>query len=110
MIASLTYNQPRLALKQKLPMADTDTIDFIQKMLVFNPDNRITVIAALEHPFVAQFHNADEEAVPDEPLKVSLNDNKRYTVADYRNKIYRNLISKTGGEEVKPMDKVPLTR
>jgi mitogen-activated protein kinase 15 len=110
MIANLTYNQPRMTLKQKLPMGDVDTIDFMQRLLVFNPDNRMLVIAALEHPFVAQFHNPEEEIVSDEPIKVSLNDNKRYTVQDYRNKIYRNLISKMDDEQVKPMDKVPITR
>jgi mitogen-activated protein kinase 15 len=110
MIANLTYNQPRMTLKQKLPMADADTIDFMQKLLMFNPDHRIPVIAALDHPFVAQFHNPEDELVSDEPIKVSLNDNKRYTVQDYRNKIYRNLVSKMDDEQVRPMDKVPITR
>lgn len=110
MIANLTYNQPRMTLKQKLPNADADTIDFIQKLLVFNPEKRMSAQAALEHPFVAQFHNPEEEAVSGEPLKTSLNDNKRYTVADYRNKIYRNLLTKIGDEQAKEMEKVPLTR
>ena len=110
MIANLTYNQPRMTLKQKLPNADADTIDFVQKLLVFNPENRMSAAAALEHPFVAQFHNPEEEAVTGEPLKTSLNDNKRYTVADYRNKIYRNLLTKIGDEAPKDMEKVPLTR
>jgi mitogen-activated protein kinase 15 len=110
MIASLAYSQPRMTLKQKLPMADADTINFIEKMLVFNPDGRMPIIAALDHPFVAQFHNPDEEMVVDEPLKMSLNDDKRYTVQDYRNKIYRTLLTKISGEEAKPMEKVPLTR
>jgi mitogen-activated protein kinase 15 len=110
MIANLSYNQPRMTLKQKLPMADADTIDFMQKLLVFNPDHRMPVIAALDHPFVAQFHNPEDELVSYEPIKVSLNDNKRYTVQDYRSKIYRNLISKMEDEQVRPMDKVPITR
>ena len=110
MIANLSYNQPRMTLKQKLPNADADTIDFIQKMLVFNPEHRMPIAQALEHPFVAQFHNPDEEVVSDEPVKLSLNDNKRYTVGDYRNKIYRNLLSKIGDEPARTMEKVPLTR
>jgi mitogen-activated protein kinase 15 len=112
MIAGLTYCHPRLSLKQKLPTADDDTIDFIAKMLVFNPDNRPTVIAALDHPFVAKFHNEDEEAVDDTPIQMTLNDDKRYTVADYRNKVYRNLLSKLGGggEEVRPREKIVLSR
>jgi mitogen-activated protein kinase 15 len=112
MIAGLTYCHPRLSLKQKLPTADDDTVDFIEKMLVFNPDNRLTVIAALDHPFVAKFHNEEEEAVDDTPIQMTLNDDKRYTVADYRNKVYRNLLSKLGGggEEVRPREKIVLSR
>jgi mitogen-activated protein kinase 15 len=110
MIANLTYCQPRMTLKQKLPMADADAIDFMQKLLVFNPDNRMPVTAALEHPFLAQFHQPEEEAACEEPLKVSLNDNKRYTLQDYRNMIYRNFVSKMPDEPAKPMSTVPLTR
>jgi mitogen-activated protein kinase 15 len=111
MIANLAYNQPRMTLKQKLPMADSDTIDFLQKLLLFNPSNRIPVVAALEHPFLAQFHNPEDEVASDEPIKVSLNDNKRYTVQDYRNKIYKNLLSKTTPDEpIRNMERVPHTR
>jgi mitogen-activated protein kinase 15 len=95
-----------LTLKQKLPMADADTIDFIQKFLVFNPDNRMPVVDALEHLFVAQFHSPEEEVVTDEAIKIGLNDNKRYTVQDYRNKVYRQLVSKIGDEP--PLEKVPI--
>jgi mitogen-activated protein kinase 15 len=90
-------------------MADADTIDFIQKLLVFNPDNRMPVVAALEHPFVAQFHSPEEEVVIDEAIKIGLNDNKRYTVQDYRNKVYRQLVSKIGDEPATPLEKVPIT-
>jgi mitogen-activated protein kinase 15 len=110
MIATLTYKQPRLILPQKLPMADSDTLDFLQKTLVFNPDNRMTVVAALAHPLVTEFRKPEDERPLEEPIKMTLSDNKRYTVADYRNKIYRTLLSKAGADEIKPMDKIPLTR
>ena len=105
MIANLTYSHHPITLKQKLPNADDTTIDFISKLLVFNPEHRMNVQEALEHPFVAQFHNPAEEIACDEPIKVSLNDNKRYTVKDYRNKIYKNLLTKLGDEPAKPADK-----
>ncbi|KAK8888956.1 hypothetical protein M9Y10_033697 [Tritrichomonas musculus] len=110
MIANLQHNQPRLTLEQKLPQADNDTIDFIKRLLVFNPDHRMTVQDALEHKFVAQFHNPEEELACDTPLKLSLSDNKRYSVKDYRNKIYKNFLSKTADQQVKPLEKVPITR
>ena len=112
MIANLSYNQPRITLKQKLPNADETTLDFIKKLLVFNPERRMTVQDALEHPFVAQFHNPNEEISCDQPLKLSLSDNKRYTVKDYRNKIYKNLLTKLGDEQPRPIDhhRIPITR
>jgi mitogen-activated protein kinase 15 len=91
-------------------MADADTIDFMQKLLVFNPDNRMPVPVALDHRFLAQFHNAEEEIACDQPLTLSLNDNRRYTLQDYRNKIYRDLLTRTNDEPVTPMEKVPTTR
>jgi serine/threonine protein kinase len=94
MIANLTYNQPRIILRQRLPMADADTIDFIEKLLVFNPDRRMSAATALEHPFLAQFHDAEEEIVANEPLTIGLRDDRRYPVQEYRNQIYRNLITR----------------
>jgi len=110
MISNLSYSQPRMTLSQKLPMADSDTIDFISKLLVFNPDNRMNIDECLAHPFVAQFRNPEEENVTGEVIKLSLSDNKRYTVKDYRNKLYKEMISKMGNEPAKPMEKVPITR
>ena len=110
MLANLTYSQPRVVLTQKLPNADADTIDFIQKLLVFNPDHRMTAAKALEHPFVAQFRNPQDEVVSDEPLSLGLSDNKRYATKDYRNKLYREALTRTGSEAPSPMEKVPITR
>jgi mitogen-activated protein kinase 15 len=109
MIANLTYNQPRITLRQRLPMGDADTIDFMQKLLVFNPDGRMSVVEALEHPFLAQFHKPEYEIESDKPLVMGLRDDRRYQVQDYRNKIYRDLITRTNDEPVRAMERMPLT-
>ena len=110
MIANLSYNQPRMTLNQKLPMADPDTIDFISKLLVFDPTKRMTVDQCLDHSFVTQFRNQEEENLSGDPVKLSLSDSKRYTVKDYRNKLYKEMLSKMGNESTKPLDKVPISR
>ena len=108
MIANLTYNHPRMSLAHKLPTADATTIDFISKLLVFNPEHRMTPQQCLDHPFVERFKGSEDESLTGEPVKLSLNDNKRYTVKDYRNKLYKESLSRLGGEAV-PMEKVPLS-
>ena len=60
-----------LALKKPVPMADLfpahsgekDALDLLHKMLLFHPTQRITIDQALEHPFMASLHNADDEPV-----------------------------------------------
>ncbi|KAE9401065.1 putative MAP kinase [Gymnopus androsaceus JB14] len=43
------------------PHASADAIDFLQKTLTFDPKKRMTVEEALEHPYVAAYHDADDE-------------------------------------------------
>lgn len=109
MISNLTYSQPRIILSQKLPNADAQTIDFIQKLLIFNPDHRMTAAQALEHPFVAQFRNPAEEITSDEPLQLGFSDNKRYGTKDYRNKLYKESLTKLSNEGPVPLEKTIIT-
>ncbi|TFK71652.1 Pkinase-domain-containing protein [Pluteus cervinus] len=48
-----------------LPTADLLAIDLLTKMLTFDPGNRITVPQALEHPWLASYHDETDE--PDCP-------------------------------------------
>ena len=109
MVSNLTYTQPRITLEQKLPDAAPDVRDLIGKLLVFNPDNRLTVDQAIAHPMVQQFRNAELEAMSGPPIKLTLKDTKRYTVRDYRNKMYRDLVTKLGNERSSRFDKVPMS-
>jgi len=36
-------------------------IDLLSKMLTFDPTQRITAAEALEHPFLQDFHDIDDE-------------------------------------------------
>jgi serine/threonine protein kinase len=42
------------------PQMDEQALDLVRKMLVFNPKNRINVEEALSHPYLKDFHNAEE--------------------------------------------------
>ena len=40
-------------------------VDLLKKMLVVDPTKRITIAEALEHPFLAEFHDPEDEPVTD---------------------------------------------
>lgn len=40
---------------------DEQALDLIRRMLVFNPKNRLSVEEALNHPYLKDFHNIQEE-------------------------------------------------
>jgi len=67
---------------------DKLAIDLILKLLQFNPKKRLTAEQALEHPYVADFHNPEEEIVCDHKIEIPLDDNHKYTAEEYRQKLY----------------------
>jgi len=74
------------------PSADGDSIDMLQKLLMFNPDKRMTADEALEHPYVAQFHVVEDEINCEKTIMIPIDDNKKLTVAAYRDELYTSII------------------
>jgi len=72
--------------------ADTEAMDLLRKLLTFNPDKRLTVEQALEHPYVGQFHNPAEEIICEKTIVIPINDNKKMSVATYREELYTSII------------------
>ena len=44
-------------------IATADALDLLDKLLLFNPRERITVDEALAHPYLDALHDADDEPV-----------------------------------------------
>jgi mitogen-activated protein kinase 15 len=67
---------------------DDVAIDLLLKLLVFNPNKRLTAEEALKHPYVAEFHNEEEEIVSDHKIEIPLDDNNKFSKEEYRQKLY----------------------
>jgi len=59
-IRSLPHH-PRVDFAKLYPSSSPLAVDLIDKMLVFDPSKRITVEEALEHPYLASLHDAQDE-------------------------------------------------
>jgi len=94
MLENLVVTSSGRSLESIYPNAPSDSIDMLQKLLMFNPANRMTADEALEHPYVAQFHVPEEEVVCTEKITISLSDDKKLSVAMYREELYNQILSK----------------
>ena len=47
--------------KTTFPTETDETIDFIRRCLVYNPENRMTVEQALKHPYLSNFADSEPE-------------------------------------------------
>jgi mitogen-activated protein kinase 15 len=73
------------------PNATEDALDLIKKLLAFNPKNRLTVEQALKHRYVRDFICEEEEIVMTEAIKIPMDDNKKFTIREYREALYADI-------------------
>ena len=83
-------------LKVLFPKATAIELDLLGRLLQFNPNKRINVLEALEHPYVADFHEqyAESEIECEKPIKLDINDKIKYTVKEYKQKLFDDLLKR----------------
>ena len=83
-MADVTQPEP-IALSELYPKASAESLDMIRMMLQYNPNRRVLVKQALRHPFVADFHNPDDEPAHHRIAQLPMNDSHRHS-SDYSRK------------------------
>eukprot|EP01135_Chromosphaera_perkinsii_P011098 Nk52_evm7s2340 gene=Nk52_evmTU7s2340 len=94
MLDRIPFRKKR-GLEEMFPSATREALDLLKKLLVINPDKRITTDEALKHPFLSKFYNAadmiDEVSYD---VSIPLDDNVQLSLADYRQKLYDDIVKK----------------
>ncbi|XP_039223055.1 mitogen-activated protein kinase 15-like isoform X1 [Crotalus tigris] len=85
--------QPQLTLEELLPASTPpQALDLLKRLLVFNPEKRLTAEEALEHPYVQRFHCAAKEPALNHSVTLPLADDVQLSVAEYRNQVYELIL------------------
>ena len=66
----------------------------ISKLLVFNPNQRLTAEEALEHPYLRDFHDPAEETSYPGTIEIPIDDNKKFSIRDYREALYKEILKR----------------
>ncbi|KAK4805783.1 hypothetical protein QYF61_000389, partial [Mycteria americana] len=82
-------SRQRVTFEEILPSSTPlPALDLLKKLLVFNPEKRLTAEEALQHPYVKRFHCPAREPSLDYDVILPLGDDIQLSVAEYRNKLY----------------------
>ncbi len=93
---------PKMNFNQLFRTANPDALDLLDRMLAFDPSQRIGVETALEHPYLQIWHDASDE--PNCPTKFDFGFEVVEDVPDMRNMIleevsrFRQHVRQTGAQ------------
>mmetsp|Transcript_26656 Transcript_26656/g.67792 ORF Transcript_26656/g.67792 Transcript_26656/m.67792 type:complete len:389 (+) Transcript_26656:140-1306(+) len=73
------------------PDTSNDAIDLLMLLLRFNPDERVSAEQALDHPYVAQFHDPAVERKANKCVQVPIDDNDKKNTSVYRDFLYKEI-------------------
>lgn len=83
---------PRQQFSTRFPNASPLAVDLLEKMLVFDPNKRITVNEALCHPYLAPLHDINEEPVCLQPFSFDF-EQPSFTEENIKELIWRESVT-----------------
>ncbi|CAL8331124.1 unnamed protein product [Arctogadus glacialis] len=60
----------RRTFAQLLPKVEAEAVDFLERILTFNPADRLTAAAALSHAFLKQYSCTEDEPTSKQPFRI----------------------------------------
>ncbi|XP_057762352.1 mitogen-activated protein kinase homolog MMK2-like [Arachis stenosperma] len=75
----------------RFPNMSADALDLLEKMLIFDPNKRITVDEALSHPYLSSLHDINDEPVGPRPFRFDF-EHPSYTVEHMKDLIWREAV------------------
>ncbi|BCR94748.1 mitogen-activated protein kinase mpkC [Aspergillus luchuensis] len=73
------------------PDSDEDAIDLLAKMLIFDPDKRISAAKALEHPYLGVYHDPTDEPVAEQKFDWSFSE-VAHSIDEWKIMIYTEVV------------------
>jgi len=92
MLECLVAEPPRYPIEKKFQGESAECIDFLQLLLQVNPGKRMTANEALQHPYVGNFHNPDNEPVFGRRIALVIPDSVKAPAARYRDQVYADML------------------
>ncbi len=91
-------------LRTLCPTKIEEAFDLLKEMLILNPEKRLAVDGALNHPFVSHFHAIIKEEMLHLDVVPDINDDTLEKAEEYRKAIYmyiatKKKVEKTSGDE-----------
>lgn len=87
MLEALPLTPPR-QIHEIFPVAGLEALHLLGGLLQFNPENRLSALKALGHPYLAVFHDPSSEPVATQIVTTPVDDNLKLSVAEYRDRLY----------------------
>lgn len=92
MLECLVPDPPRIPISKLFHGESPQCIDFLQLLLQVNPGKRMSAAQAMQHPFVGNFHNPDNEPVFGRRIALVIPDNVKEPPSRYRDQVYADML------------------